>query len=209
MLILLARAAGPARAGRVMGLMGVVLSAGPVLGPVVGGLLLAAFDWRWMFLLTVPAGLVAMLLAVLVLPADVPGGKEDGDRLDVFGLALLGPGVAALVLAMTQSAEHGSFGVWPVLVPLVSGVALLASYATRALCSRRVGGIPPLIDLRLFASVSFSASVGTMLLVGLATFAALFALPLYYEQAHGHGTLAAGMLLAPFGIGSTVAMPLA
>jgi EmrB/QacA subfamily drug resistance transporter len=205
-LVLLARGAGPARAGRVMGLMGVVLSLGPVLGPVAGGAVLEGLSWRWMFWLSVPLGLLALLLAVKVVPADAPSGTEPAHRLDIIGLALLGPGFSALVLALTQSAERGAFVDGLVLVPIALGVAMLIGYATHALRVRRT---PPLIDLRLFKSGSFTASVSVMTLNGLATFASLFALPLYYQQAHGHGTLAAGLLVTPIGLGAAVAMPLA
>ena len=200
-LVLLARAAGPRRAGRVMGLMGVVLSLGPVLGPLAGGALLEAFSWRWMFLLNVPVGVVAYVLALRVIPDDPPDGRRA--RLDVIGLALLAPGFAALVLALSQAAEQAAFGAWPVLVPLAAGVALLAGYGLHA----RRG--EPLIDPRLFARRSFSAAVVVMGLVGLATFATLFALPLFFRQVHGVGELAAGMLVAPVGAGAAVAMPLA
>lgn len=200
-LVLLARAAGPRRAGRVMGLMGVVLSLGPVLGPLAGGALLEAFSWRWMFLLNVPVGVVAYVLALRVVPDDPPDGRRA--RLDVIGLALLAPGFAALVLALSQAAEQAAFGAWPVLVPLAAGVALLAGYGLHA----RRG--EPLIDPRLFARRSFSAAVVVMGLVGLATFATLFALPLFFRQVHGVGELAAGMLVAPVGAGAAVAMPLA
>jgi EmrB/QacA subfamily drug resistance transporter len=205
-LVLLARGAGPARAGRVMGLMGVVLSLGPVLGPVAGGAVLEGLSWRWMFWLSVPLGLLALLLAVKVVPADAPSGTEPAHRLDIIGLALLGPGFSALVLALTQSAERGAFVDGLVLVPIALGVAMLIGYATHALRVRRT---PPLIDLRLLKSGSFTASVSVMTLNGLATFASLFALPLYYQQAHGHGTLAAGLLVTPIGLGAAVAMPLA
>ncbi|SEG98870.1 drug resistance transporter, EmrB/QacA subfamily [Nonomuraea solani] len=193
-LILLARAAGPRRAGRVMGLMGVVLSLGPVLGPIAGGAILGGFTWRAMFLVSVAVGLVALVLAARVLPADRPG---DGGvvRLDVLGLALLGPGFAAVVLALSQSVEP----LWPAVV----GGVLLIGYAAHA---RKPS---PLIDLRLFANRGFSASVAIMGLGGMGLFAALFALPLYYQQAHGHGVLAAGLLMAPLGIGGSIAMPLA
>lgn len=200
-LVLLARAAGPRRAGRVMGLMGVVLSLGPVLGPLAGGALLEAFSWRWMFLLNVPVGVVAYALALRVVPDDPPDGRRA--RLDMIGLALLAPGFAALVLALSQAAEQAAFGAWPVLVPLAAGVALLAGYGLHA----RRG--EPLIDPRLFARRSFSAAVVVMGLVGLATFATLFALPLFFRQVHGVGELAAGMLVAPVGAGAAVAMPLA
>ncbi|MFF5257508.1 DHA2 family efflux MFS transporter permease subunit [Actinomadura viridis] len=209
-LTLLARAAGPARAGRVMGLMGVVLSLGPVLGPVAGGLVLSRLDWRWMFLLNVPVGLVALLLALRVLPADGGAGKRAAGPLDTLGLALLGPGFAAVVLALSQSAERGAFTAWQVLAPLAAGALLLGGYALHAVrASRGPGRVPPLIDPRLFTGAGFSASVTVMALVGLATFASLFALPLYYQQAHGHGVLMAGLLVAPVGVGAGVAMPLA
>jgi len=206
-LVLLARAAGPARAGRVMGLMGVVLSLGPVLGPIAGGAILQGLSWRWMFLLGFPVGLIALLLAVRVVPADRPADADHPkSRLDVVGLALLGPGFAVLVLAMTQSAERTAFTVWQVLLPLILGAVMLLGYAAHAL---RVGNKAPLIDLRLFKNTSFTASVTVMTLSGLATFAGLFALPLYYQQAHGHGTLAAGLLVAPVGLGAALAMPMA
>jgi EmrB/QacA subfamily drug resistance transporter len=206
-LILLARAAGPHRAGRVMGLMGLVLSLGPVLGPIAGGVVLANLSWRWMFLLSVPAGAIAYLLARRVLPADVPVAPGPARiRLDVLGLALLAPGFAGIVLALSQTAEHTAFTAWQALAPLTLGVVLLAGYAAHALRTRRT---PPLIDVRLFANRGFTASVTIMGLGGLANFAALFTLPLYYQQAHGRGTLAAGLLLAPFGLAGAIAMPLA
>ncbi|WP_431921534.1 DHA2 family efflux MFS transporter permease subunit [Amycolatopsis tucumanensis] len=202
-LTLLARAAGPARAGRVMGLMGVVLSLGPVLGPVAGGAVLDVLPWRWMFLLNVPLGLVAVLLALRSVPRD-DGPAAVPAPLDVRGLALLGPGFAALVLALSQAAEHTAFATASVLVPLVAGVVLLLAYGGHA---RRAAA--PLIDLRLFARGGFTASVAVMALVGLGTFANLFVLPLYYQQVHGHGVLAAGMLVAPVGLGGALSMPLA
>ncbi|WP_433217337.1 DHA2 family efflux MFS transporter permease subunit [Microtetraspora malaysiensis] len=209
-LILLARAAGPRRAGRVMGLMGVVLSLGPVLGPIAGGAVLHDLSWRWMFLLSVPIGLIAYLLALRVIPADSPAespvGRQSQVRLDVLGLALLAPGFAALVLALSQTAEHGAFIAWQALLPLAAGVALMIGYVVHALAARRT---PPLIDVRLFASRGFTASVTIMGLGGLANFATLFALPLYYQQAHGQGVLAAGLLMAPAGLGGAIAMPLA
>ncbi|MER6951160.1 DHA2 family efflux MFS transporter permease subunit [Nonomuraea sp. NPDC000554] len=205
-LILLARAAGPERAGRVMGLMGVVLSLGPVLGPIAGGAVLNGLSWRWMFLLSVPVGLIAYLSALRVVPAGPPAGREPRARLDVLGLALLAPGFAALILALSQTAEQGTFTAFQALVPLAGGVVLLIGYAVRALGSRRT---PPLIDVRLFAGRGFTASVTIMGLGGLANFATLFALPLYYQQAHGHGVLAAGLLMAPAGLGGAIAMPVA
>ncbi|MFB4279369.1 DHA2 family efflux MFS transporter permease subunit [Nonomuraea sp. MTCD27] len=203
-LILLARAAGPRRAGRVMGLMGVVLSLGPVLGPIAGGAILGALTWRAMFLISVAVGVVALVLALRVIPADEPVERGSA-RLDVVGLALLGPGFAAVVLALSQTAEQGTPGAWQAMTPLGLGAVLLIGYAVHALRGRRT----PLIDLRLFRNRGFSASVTIMGLGGMGLFAGLFALPLYYQQAHGLDVLAAGLLMAPLGLGGSIAMPLA
>ncbi|MCW2881049.1 MAG: drug resistance transporter, EmrB/QacA subfamily, partial [Sphaerisporangium sp.] len=204
MLTLLARAAGPNRMGRVMGLMGIVGSTGPILGPIIGGLILSSLDWRWMFLVNVPIAIVSFTLSLRILPADPPQGTRT--RLDVLGVALIGPGVAAGVLALSQAGQRGAFATWQVLLPLVVAVVLLAVYAAHALRRRAT---PPLIDVRLFARRSFSASVVAAALLGLVTFASIFVIPLYYQQVRGHGAFEAGLLLAPLGLGSAFAMPLA
>lgn len=205
-LTLLARAAGPRYAGRVMGMMGVVLASGPVLGLILGGVILNYLDWRWMFLINLPIGIVALVLALRVLPRDEVSNEQARSKLDVTGLALIAPASLALILAMTQAAENRAFADWNVLVPLVAGLVLLVAYTVQALRPRSV---PPVIDPRLFANRGFTASVVTMMLVGLASFASLFALPLYYQQMNGHGALAAGLLVAPFGVGGATAMPIA
>ncbi|MYQ79779.1 MULTISPECIES: DHA2 family efflux MFS transporter permease subunit [unclassified Streptomyces] len=207
MLTLLARASGPARAGRVMGLMGIVGSSGPVFGPVVGGIILQGTGWRWMFLVNVPIGLVALALALKFVPGDSPAGKSSVGKLDILGLALIGPGVAAGVLALSQAAEQAAFAVPSVLVPLVLSLVLLGGYGFHALRRRGEGTAAPLIDLRLFKRGSFAASVTVGSLVGLATFASLFALPLYHQQVQGRSTFEAALLLAPLGIGSALSMP--
>ncbi|WET78504.1 DHA2 family efflux MFS transporter permease subunit [Amycolatopsis sp. QT-25] len=201
-LTLLARAAGPRRAGRVMGLMAAVLSLGPVLGPVLGGMVLQGLGWRWMFLLGVPLGALAVLLAVRVMPADPP--VERRERLDVLGVALLGPGFASLLLVLSQAADGAGLVSSPVLVPLAVGALLLTGYVLRAL-----RGEAPLVDVRLFARRGFAASVTVMALTGLVLFASLIVLPLHFQQVKGHGALAAGLLVAPLGVGAAVAAPLA
>ncbi|MFF0150484.1 MDR family MFS transporter [Micromonospora sp. NPDC005203] len=205
MLTLLARAAGGSRVGRVMGLMGVVGSSGPVLGPIVGGIILESLSWRWMFLVNVPIGLLALALSLRTVPRDADNTAPVG-RLDVIGIALLGPGVAAGVLALSQVAERGTVTNTWVLAPLAAAVLLLGGYAWHALRPRRTA---PLIDLRLFTRPSFAASVLVGGLVGLVTFASIFALPLYQQLVRGHDTFEAALLLAPLGIGSAISMPLA
>ncbi|MCM3922999.1 DHA2 family efflux MFS transporter permease subunit [Frankia sp. AiPs1] len=203
MMAVVAGAAGPARIGRAMGLISIPITLGPVLGPIVGGLLLDGLSWEWMFLVNVPFALAAIVLAIVALPTDPPrtGGSVP---LDILGVALLSPGFAAIVYAFSQAGSQG-FDSTRVVVGLVIGLALFAGYAVHAL---RTAGTP-LLDLRLFASRGFSASVTTMFLLGGGLFSLLFILPLYYQQVHGHSVLESGLLLAPLGLGTMLGMPLA
>ncbi|MCK9922412.1 DHA2 family efflux MFS transporter permease subunit [Frankia sp. AgPm24] len=204
MLTLLARAAGPARVGRVMGLMGIVIPLGPVLGPIVGGVIIEHLDWRWMFLVNLPIGVTALVASFKVVPVDAPDPGQAPARLDVVGVSLLCPGFAVLVYALSQAGEHG-FGAVQVPVTLTIGGVLLLGYVGHALRARGAA----LIDLRLFTSRSFSASVAVMAVTGVMLFSMLFVVPLYYQQLRGHDVLEAGLLLAPLGVGSFIAMPLA
>ena len=202
MLTLLARAAGPARSGQVMGIMGVVGSAGPVAGPIVGGALLQALDWRWLFLVNLPIVVVAIVLAVRVLAPDAPAAGAPVRRLDVVGVALVGPGVGAALLGLSRvEHEHGA-PAWSVLVPLALAAVALACYTAHALRSAA-----PLLDLRLLARRGVTPSLAAAGTNGLATFGALLLIPLSYQQVHGLGPAAAGLLLAPLGAASMIAMP--
>jgi EmrB/QacA subfamily drug resistance transporter len=173
---------------------------GPILGPVAGGLIVGHLDWRWIFYVNVPICVAAVVLAWRRLPADAP---REGHRLDVAGLLLLSPGLAALIFGLSQAGGLGGFGDARVLVPVVVGAALLAAFAWRMLRATN-----PLIDLRLFAERSFAASSALLFLSGLAIFGSMLLLPLFYQQVRGQGVVAAGLLLAPQGLGSLLARPL-
>src|SRR4051795_9845260 len=82
---ILPRAAGTDRVGRVMAVIGVPMLLGPIFGPILGGWLVADFSWRWIFFITVPIAVVALIMSRRILPRDVP--KHD-ERLDVLGLLL-------------------------------------------------------------------------------------------------------------------------
>ncbi|MFB7500729.1 MDR family MFS transporter [Streptomyces sp. NPDC056161] len=193
---LLVRAAGPARLGRVMAAISLPAVVVPILGPVAGGLILQAASWRWIFLINVPIGLVAFVLAWRGLDRD-----QDRQRrpLDVTGLVLFVPGVVAVLYALTRVAQFGvREGAW---VPLALGVLLLAGFAVYA---ARVGDAA-MIDVRLFRVPSFAASSVLLFLSGLSLYGVAFLLPLFYQQVSGYSALTAGLLLAPQGIGSLAA----
>jgi EmrB/QacA subfamily drug resistance transporter len=199
--IILAQAAGPQRLGRLAAAIAVPALLAPIVGPVIGGLILDGLSWRWIFFINVPVCVTAVLLAWRYMHVPTERGEHP---LDVVGLALVSPGLAAIVYGFSEAGTRGGFGGSHVIIPLVVGIALLAAFAFHALRTR----IEPLIDLRLFRVRSFTASAGLMFLAGLSIFGALLLLPLYYQQARGQSALAAGLLLAPQGLGMMLALPI-
>ncbi|TDD84084.1 DHA2 family efflux MFS transporter permease subunit [Actinomadura rubrisoli] len=194
------RAAGPARLGRIFGITVLPLTFAPVLGPVAGGLIVERFDWRWMFLVNVPLGLVTLLLAARYIPSDGER-KAEGNRLDVLGLALLSPGLAAVVYGFSEVGDAGGFGSSHVVLALTAGTVLLPAYGAHALRRRDRA----LIDLRLFARRGFAVATANSFLQGAALYSSMLLLPLYYQQVEHASALEAGLLLAPQALGTAVA----
>ena len=198
---IIARAAGPARMGRMMSIVGIPALLGPVLGPVLGGLIVDSMSWRWIFLVNVPVGVVGVLLALRVIPADRPQPRE---HLDVPGLLLLSPALALLVYGLSEAGEQGAWGVAEVWVPMAVGLALGCGFVGWAV---RVGD-RAIVPITYFRYGSFTGSSIVTFAFGVSIFGAMLLLPLYYQQVRGASALEAGLLLAPQGIGACLAMPL-
>ena len=214
MMTLLVQAAGGRQLGRLMSTVSLPVVLVPVLGPVVGGLIVGNLSWRWIFYVNVPVCLIGLALAWRGMrpapdpapagPAGPAGGRAG--RLDIAGLALLSPGLAAILYGLAQVSTHGGFGSPAVLIPAAAGLAALGLFAAHALRQRRNAGQPgqvvPILDLRLLRSRSFTGSAALMFVFGLSLFGAMFLLPLYYQEVRGASALSAGLLLAPQGLGT-------
>ncbi|NHC13231.1 DHA2 family efflux MFS transporter permease subunit [Motilibacter deserti] len=198
---ILTRAAGPARVGRVMAVMGVPMLLGPICGPILGGWLVDDFSWRWIFFINVPVGALAIFLAAKVLDRDE---KQAAYSIDWLGVVLLSPGLAAVIYGFAKSGEEGTFLHAQVLVPVLLGGAALAAFVVHALHREA-----PLVDLRLFANKVFTAATSTLALLVVSVFGGMLLLPLYLQVVRGESAMDTGLLLAPQGLGAMVAMPLA
>jgi EmrB/QacA subfamily drug resistance transporter len=195
---LLIQAAGGRSLGRLMSTVSLPAVIVPVVGPVVGGLIVSNLSWRWLFYVNVPICLAGLILAWRGLPASTPAPVKP--RLDVAGLALLSPGLAAVLYGLAQVSAHHGFGHRAVLVPLIAGLAVLAAFVVRTVRAR--GPVPPVIDLGLFRNRSFTGAASLMFVAGLSMYGALLLLPLYYQQVRGASALTAGLLMVPQGVGS-------
>lgn len=200
---ILTRAAGPERVGRVMAIMGVPMLLGPICGPILGGALIDYASWHWIFLINVPIGIVAIVYAVKVLPAD---HVEPSETFDWLGMVLLSPGLAAFLFGISMIPEHGTFNHVEVYVPVIIGTLLIIAFVPWALAGRNAH---PLIDLRLFKNRNMTVAVLAMSFFAIAFFGAGLLFPLYFQQVRGEDALHAGLLLAPQGLGAMLTMPLA
>ncbi|GAB3885600.1 MFS transporter [Kibdelosporangium lantanae] len=198
---ILTKTAGPARVGRVMSLLGVPMLLGPIGGPILGGWLVDKVDWRWIFYINVPIGIVALLLAWRLLPKDEAG---DAGRFDFPGMLMLSPGLALLIYGVSNIPGAGGVGDVKVWLPGVVGVVLIVGFVMRAM---RITN--PLVDLKLFRDRGFSVAVFTMCFFSVSFFGAMLLFPSYFQLVRGEGALDAGLLMAPQGIGAMIMMPIA
>jgi EmrB/QacA subfamily drug resistance transporter len=198
--VILGQAAGKDRMGRAMAFIAVPGGLTPVLGPILGGVVVSTLGWRWAFYINAPICLAGIALAWRLVPDSRRSTHRS--RLDLLGLGLLGVGLAAVVDGLSEAGNHNSFAALAAWLPLAAGAVLLAGYTVHALVSRD----EPIIDLRLFKVRSFAASGILQFLLGGSLFGAVFLLPLYYQQVRGASVLQAGLLLAPLGAGMSLAM---
>ncbi len=198
---IMTRAAGPARMGRLMAILGVPMLLGPIFGPILGGWLIEVRSWHWIFLINVPIGAVAVVYALWALPKDTAKAAE---KLDVVGVALMSPGLALFLYGISSIPAKGTILDAEVLVTMIIGLALIAAFVRHSFRPEH-----PLLDLRLFKNRNLSASSATMFLFAAAFFGGLLLIPTYYQSVRGESTIDAGWLVAPQGLGAMLTMPIA
>ena len=189
------QAAGGRGLGRIMSVVSLPAVLGPILGPVVGGLILQHLHWSWMFWVNVPFCVAGLVLAVVVLPPDGPVRRAP---LDVIGFVLMAPGLVGVLWGLSNTSGPGAFTRGDVIGPLIGGLVLLAAFVTWAL--RRRGRA--LIDLLLLRHRPLASSSLLLFLSGVTLYGSMLLMPLYFQELRGATVLAAGLLLVPQGLGT-------
>ena len=200
-MMIMAQVAGPKRMGRVMGFVSMPAMIAPILGPVVGGVILENLHWSWIFFVNVPIGLIAFVLGWRLLPRTDSGVAG---RLDVLGLALLPTGCAAVIYGISKLGSGAALGSAEVIAPTLAGVVLIVLFCFHALRIER-----PLLDIRLYVNRVFAGAAFVNFGLGAALFGAMILVPLYYQEVRGESVINTGLLTGPQGIGALIAMPLA
>jgi DHA2 family multidrug resistance protein len=190
----------PNERGAALGFFAIPIVAGPALGPTLGGYIITNFDWRLVFFINLPIGLLSVLLGALLLKPSTPIASG---RFDIWGFAMSSLGFGLTLYGLSQVGSHG----WGSLeVQGLLGVGLLSLLGFILFEAFRKD---PLLDVRLFRNAQFTTSniVGWVSTVAL--FGAEFMLPLYLQNLRGLSAVATGLILMPQGLAIALAGPLA
>jgi len=183
--------------GSAMALFGAGVMIGPIMGPVLGGWLTDTYDWRWVFLINLPVG----ALAVLLMGRFMPKIPKVSRRFDLFGFAMLAIGLTALQLMLDRGEQLDWFSSWEIRVELGLAIAGFWMFFVHMFTARQ-----PLFDRAMFADRNFSAGLMFMGMLGVMMFAGLALLPPLLQTLLGYSVLQSGFLTAPRGIGTLVSM---
>jgi EmrB/QacA subfamily drug resistance transporter len=200
----------PTERGPASALVGVPVLLAPAFGPTIGGFFTQAFDWRAIFLINLPVGVIAFIGSLMVLHGGARERAESGlsgvptsQRFDILGLVLSMVGFTALVYGISEAALT-SWTDRNVVIALVVGGVLLVAFVINEL---RV--TDPVMDMRLFSNYTFAASnVLTWVVAGF-LFASLYLLPIFFQNVQGHSPLQSGEFVIVQGLGAAVSSAIA
>jgi EmrB/QacA subfamily drug resistance transporter len=188
------------RLGAAMGLYGLGVVFAPAIGPTLGGYLVEYVDWRLIFFINVPIGILGAGAAALVLPG-FPG--RAGRRFDVLGFVTVASGLFALLLALSEGQSWG-WGSYRILGLITLSLLSLALFVVIEL-----EVADPLLDIRVFRYWAYTHSLLLIAVLAVVLFGVLFYIPLFLQQAQGLGAFDAGLILLPQALVMGLLMPVA
>ncbi len=188
------------RRGVAMGIQGIIISGGAALGPTLGGFLVTHFGWHSVFLINVPIGMIAALLAALVLPP--LQSNRTLEPIDWIGAATLMVGMSTLLLGLTKGPAWGWSSPYVDLL-IAAGLLILAMFLVHEMRTRF-----PLVDLSLFRNREFAAAQMAGLFTTLSLASLTFLLPFFWQGLRGYSAQTAGLLMLPVPLTLMVIAPL-
>jgi EmrB/QacA subfamily drug resistance transporter len=181
--------------GKALGLIGTVVSVGIVLGPTIGGIIIEALSWHWIFFVNLPVGILGTWMAWRFVPNFKPKGRQ---KFDYWGALTLFISLLALLLALTVGQELG-FSSLPILILFGVSLVFLGLFLMIELNTDQ-----PMIDLKMFRNLLFSVNLVTGFITFVTIAGVFILIPFYLENILGYDTRQTGLLLAviPVGLGA-------
>jgi MFS transporter, DHA2 family, multidrug resistance protein len=186
--------------GQAMALFGGGVMIGPILGPVLGGWLTDNYNWRWVFLVNLPVG----VLCTLIMMRFMPKTETHRRNFDMFGFALLAIALAGLQLFLDRGEQNDWLSSWEIRIELGLAIAATWMFLVHMVTSKH-----PLFERALFTDRNFATSLVFMAATGVLLLAGLALLPPLLQNLYGYSVLQSGFLTAPRGIGTLISMLIA
>ena len=183
----------PRLRGRAFGLFGSIVGFAPIVGPVIGGFLLAHLDWRWIFFINVPIGIITAVLALTFAPPMRAGRQH---RLDLVGVALATAGLSGIVFGLIEGERYGwgtITGPISIASVIVAGGALLVVFVLWQHRQRD----EPLMPLALFGARNFAVGNWVGFVFQLGMIGIMFVVVLYLQMARGYSAMETGLVVLP------------
>jgi DHA2 family multidrug resistance protein len=190
----------PSRHPQMMAIWGMGVMIGPILGPVLGGYLTENWNWRWVFYVNVPLGLVSLAILLSTLPSRGLSVR----RFDLVGFGLIAIGLSSFQLMIDRGSQLDWFASYEIWL-----YAFLAISAAWMAAIHFVTARNPLFDRSLFADRNFVIAMIFMLAIGSVLFATMALLPPMLQQLFGYSVIDTGLVLMPRGIGVLITMQIA
>ncbi|MEP9397372.1 DHA2 family efflux MFS transporter permease subunit [Mesorhizobium sp. KR2-14] len=185
------------RHGQAMALWGAGIMVGPIIGPTLGGWLTESFNWRWVFFINLPVGIIAFLGCAAYLPAVAKRLRG----FDFFGFAMLSLGVGALQLMLDRGAEVDWFSSVEIWIEL--GLAIIGFWV---FIVHLLTGQNTFIDPKIFKDRNFATGLVFIFVIGVILLASLALLPPMLSTLFNYPTITTGLIMAPRGVGTMISM---
>jgi len=190
----------PERHGQAMALFGGGIMIGPILGPVLGGWLTDSFDWRWVFLVNLPVG----ILATVMLWRTMPETKAFRRPIDLAGFFMIAVALGALQMFLDRGETNDWFESWEVTIEAGLAIGFFWMFVMHTMTARE-----PIFEKRMFGDRNFATGLLFMAVTGVLLLAGLALLPPLLQRLYGYSVLQSGFLTAPRGVGTLISMLLA
>lgn len=181
-----------------MAMWGMGVMVGPILGPTLGGYLTEVYNWRWVFYINLPFGVLALLGILSFVPETE---RDHGRPLDWFGFALLSLAIGTLQLMLDRGQSQDWFTSGEIVAESVLSALFLYLFLVHMLTHER-----PFLEPGLFKDRNFSLGLVFIFIVGIILLATLALLPPFLQNLMGYPVITTGFVLAPRGVGTMIAM---